>query len=303
MDINLIINQNLTIGLLILIGYILFRKAYITKTTVDELTWMLLKVITPIIVFTNMISSVDRISTLDLLSLVVLSLIIVFFGYIVTRILRIKDKVIQFGLIFSNSGFMGIPLVTAIIGSEYVVYIIPFMIAQNLLMWTLGIGIMDRDSCFEIRAFLRNPVLVSFLLGLIIRQVNPQLPKFLLEGLNYMATMNTPLAMIVLGTFLPSFDRELLEELKLYLFPVVLKLLVIPLLSIFILNAIGFIDLKARMALLLVIACPTASACAMFSSMYKRDFQKAAVFVSVTTILSIVSIPLILMLGELLLKV
>lgn len=299
MNYDIVFQQYITITLLIMIGFFLARKHIFSPKTVGELAVFLLKGITPLIVFENMVLNPSNLELNDFLGLFLMSLMIVILGYGLSLLFKIKDPLKQFAIIFSNSGFVGIPLVTSFIGGQYVPYIIPFIIAQTLLVWTLGV-LMISDSMQDVnlKNVLRNPAVFSFFISIGFILLKITVPESLSQTVKMLSSLNTPIAMIILGTYVAGIDMEMMTRFTELVFVSVMKLLIVPLVSLGVLKFLPISDVKVLLTLLIVIACPTGTTAAMFSQIYGKDPVFSASIVSVTTLLSLFTIPLLLLVAQ-----
>ena len=144
-----------------------------------------------------------------------------------------KDPMAQIGVAFSNAGFMGFPLVTAVLGGEAVFYAAGFVALLNALQWTYGQAKLSGDKKYiQLGAVLKNPLVLSLLGGVMIYFCRIPVPQFLRTPMGAIAGMNAPLAMIVLGVYLARTDlKAIFTRPRLYALSAV-RLVVIPLLTI-----------------------------------------------------------------------
>ena len=120
-----------------------------------------------------------------------------------------KDPMAQIGVAFSNAGFMGLPLVTAVLGGEAVFYAAGFVALLNALQWTYGQAKLSGDKKYiQLGAVLKNPLVLSLLGGVMIYFCRIPVPQILRTPMGAIAGMNAPLAMIVLGVYLARTDLK-----------------------------------------------------------------------------------------------
>ena len=107
---------------------------------------------------------------------------------------------LRFGTVFSNCGFMGYPLMMAILGSVGVFYGSAYVVVFTVLSWTVGIYMITRDvGKLRLKAMLLNPGVISVVAAMALYLLSVRLPELVMTPLNYLANMNTPLPMIVVG--------------------------------------------------------------------------------------------------------
>lgn len=188
-----------------------------------------------------------------------------------------------------NAGFMGLPIIQAVYGSQGTLYLAAVIVAFNLVIWSLGIGLFDRSS-FSIRGMF-NPGLISALLGMALFLLRIDLPDLLDSSLNTLGSMNTPLAMLILGARMAGFSPRALVDWKNALVAFV-KLFGMPLITLGLARLFG-LDPVAAGAMTLAGAMPSAIMSQMLAEQYDRDALMAAQEISFTSLMSIVTIPLI----------
>ena len=121
---------------------------------------------------------------------------------LVATLLLKRTPIDNFAAAFSNAGFMGLPIVTAVLGSEGVFYVAGFIALLNLLQWTYGQWILSRDrKKISVAAVLKNPIMLSSLAGVIMFVSDIPIPAVMENTLSAISGLNTPLSMIVLGTY------------------------------------------------------------------------------------------------------
>ncbi len=188
-----------------------------------------------------------------------------------------------------NAGFMGLPIIQTVYGDLGALYLAAVIVAFNLVVWTVGIAQLDRGSLSWRK--LVNPGFVAALIGTVLFLLRVDLPDLLDAPVNALGSMNTPLAMLILGARMTGFVPKALWDWKNALVSGV-KLLIMPLAALALTRALG-LDAVAAGTLVLSSAMPSAIMCQMLAEMYGRDALFAAQEVSFTSILCIFTIPLV----------
>lgn len=203
---------------------------------------------------------------------------------------------------YSNCGFIGIPLANAVLGSQGVLYITAYILIYNLLIWSHGVLLM-KGSAGTLRETIRNliqPSLVAILVSLVLFLANVRLPAVLANPLDMLGDMNTPLAMLISGMNLAGSDLwGSLRRPRPYQIAA-LKLLVIPLLTALILR-LFHPDPLISMTIVLATACPTGAMGTMFAVQYHKNSAYASELFTISTVLSLVTIPLVVLLSGMIL--
>lgn len=204
-----------------------------------------------------------------------------------------RRRVLRFAAVFSNAGYMGLPLQQALLGEDGVFYGAAYVVVFNLVLWSYGLFEMSGDSKgFSVRKLLLNPGIIGIVCGLPLFLFSLTLPTVLSEPVRHIAALNTPLPMICIGFYLADTRlREALRDRKSYAVAG-LRLLAIPLLS---LGALYLCGIRGALLVSLVIAAsaPCAAATTMFATKFDQDTCLSVNLVSLTTILSLATMPLV----------
>jgi len=307
MELSLIIIRKIfMMFMLVLVGYICARVGMIDEPTNKKLSAITLKLVTPMLIISSYQSSFDARLVRNLLLSFVMA-IIAYVIQIVLGILLIRKKgnenyqIERLSMVFGNVGYFGIPLIESLYGAEGAMYLTAFITMFNLLIWTVGDAIMTgKVSGKSLLKGILTPVTVSIVIGMILLFCRIQLPELLMEPIRSIAVMNTPFAMIVAGATLAGTNMFACLKVPRTYWVLFAKMLLIPAIAAVLLT---FIPMEDQLVLIGIISvsCPIAAACPMFSVLYDKNSAYASQIFAVTTLLSIVTIPLIFMLGGLLL--
>lgn len=300
----IISNQILKMFLLMMVGYISYRARLIDTQGNKALSNLLLIIINPCVI----LSSFQIEYTNDLLHGLLFSFLLAFLthfvGIILSRFLfpaknNPNSNVERFSCIYSNCGFMGIPLINGILGSEGVLYVTAYVVTFNVLCWTQGLVLMTGNTSWkQIKKGLLSPVMFGILLGLILFLARIRIPGVLLDTIDYVAAMNTPVGMMVAGIALAETDLwQALKNRRTYLVTAV-KLLVIPAVMIAILAFLP-INHTVLYTILVASACPAATTGTIFALRYNANYKYASEIFAFSTLASLITIPVIVSLAEL----
>ena len=197
---TILLKQLMIMSIFICIGYILFKKKMITVNGSKELSNLLLYIVLPAVIINsyNVKSTPERVEGI-IISFIV-SLIALILSICVCALVYGKRKKIEhFGVSFSNAGFMGIPIATAIIGNENVFYISAFVALLNILQWTYGVVVMtESKDCIKLDKLIKNPILIAMVIGLSIFFLQIPVPEVATKTISSLASLNAPMAMIIL---------------------------------------------------------------------------------------------------------
>jgi predicted permease len=301
-------NQIAIMFLIIIVGIVCYKIKLIDKDTNKKLSDIVLMLVNPFVILVSYQREFEATLLSGLLISLVLALVTHLFGILLSYLVLRKKKheadiaIERFAIIYSNCGFIGIPLVNGIFGSEGVFYITAYMTIFNLLVWTHGMitmsGKSDRKTIKN--AFL-SPSVIATVLGFVLFVSKIMLPSILTEALSYIGNMNTPMAMLVAGVVIAQTDpKELIRKIRIY-YITFFKLLFIPIVMLLFFNLFEL----PRLVLLtsvLAAACPTAATVNLFSLRYDKNYLYASELFAVTTILSMVTIPIVMIFANLIVK-
>jgi len=216
----------------------------------------------------------------------------------VTKMLRSEGgekAVFMFAFVFSNNGFMGIPIINAMLGQEAMFYAAMVNSVFIITLFTVGDIIMKDGHIrgkVNIRSLLLNKIIAATVLGLLFFLFSVKIPEIIGTGLRMMGNMTTPLSMIVTGAMLAENDlKAVFSGWKIYVVAA-FRLLILPLLVFFILRFI-ITDELAITILMIVAAMPVAVVAAIFAAENGKEPHMASKLVFITTVLSIFTIPLL----------
>ncbi len=206
-----------------------------------------------------------------------------------------RAAVMQFATTYSNCGFMGLPILQTIGGQMGVFLGTAYIGVFNLFCWTHGIGLYGgKVGPADLRRVFANPNIVAIAVSLVLFFGRITLPAPLREGIGYVAQINTALAMILVGTQLAGARvRELVGSLQVWAV-VGLRNLFLPLALLAVLFAAG-VRGTLLMCCVLPVACPAASYTVIFAQLSDRETRFPVEIVTLSTLLSVVTLPLIAM--------
>ncbi len=201
-------------------------------------------------------------------------------------------------LVFSNIGFMGIPLVSEILGSSALLYVSVFIILFSVLIYTYGVMLLERNSGASQTASkwstlkkCINPGVISSILAVTFYLLRIQLPEIITSPLGYLSDLTAPLGMMIIGATLADVKiRSFFTDYKLQLFTVI-KMVILPLAGCLLLKLIiGGGDLLG--VCVVMMSAPVGSMTVMMAQQYGGDYTLLSKGVTLTTLVCIVTIPL-----------
>ena len=219
---------------------------------------------------------------------------------LVARLVLRGDAIGNFSATFSNPSFFGIPLVVSILGQEPVFYMTAYIAFMNLGQWTYGVSLLTGErGRVSARSLVRSPFMVATLIGLVLFATQLQLPGVVESCLDYVSALNTPLAMFAIGVYLAqSHPADMIHRAGLYKVALA-RLLVTPLVTLVLLSLLPASMLDMKLAILVAQACPVGLNVAVYAQLNDADYVYAVETIVVSVLLSLVSIPLVVGLAQL----
>ena len=294
-----VFQQIVILFIMIAVGYVCSKRGILSPSTIKELSKFIIYVVTPCIVVESFHRPFDS-AMLGKIGIVCAAAVGAHLLNIILSRALIRDKeqnrrvVYQFATIFSNCGFMGLPLQHAILGSDGVFYGAIFIAIFNVFTWTYGFILMgNKGQKVEVKKLLFNPGILGVTAGFIIFITSFQIPHLLLVPIKSFAALNTPLPMVVVGYYLSQITSLKVLEDKNLVITTAVKLLVSPLLVLFMFYLMGIHGLLLT-SIVISASAPSAANTVMFSVLFDRDTKLAVTLVSLSTLLSLFTMPLVI---------
>lgn len=292
----IVLRQIIIMFVYMAIGGLLFKKGLITKEGSKSLANLLLYAVLPCVVVKSfcVARTPERMSGLLVSFLAALGILLL--AMAVSHLLFKKNPIDDFGAAFSNAGFMGFPLVAAVQGSEAIFYAAGFVALLNALQWTYGQSLISGDPSYRSpKAILKNPLVLSLLLGILIFCFELPVPAIASDLLAALAALNAPLAMVILGVYLAQTDaRTLFNDPHLYVVAAA-RLVLIPLLTAWMLKLLPAQYAAITTTLVIVAAAPIGSNVAVYAQKLGKDYAYAVRGVCLSTLLSAITMPLLML--------
>lgn len=290
--------------IIIVLGFIIRKKGMITPEGSKQISDILLIIVTPCVLIKayqvdfqtdlvhNLLIAFASATLINVMAMIVS-------GFIFGRKKDEKSIINRYCSAYSNCGFMGIPLLEATLGSQGVFYGAAYLAVFNVFNWTQGIYMYTQDKkSLSVKNILINPGVGGVIAGLIFFFARVHLPAVIYTAVDYMAGLNTPLAMLMLGIFLADVKLgDAIKNKNLYLVSFV-RLMLIPMIAILMLKN-HFVPSEVAVAVIIPAACPCATAAALFAAKYDLDVGYASEIVSINTLISIITIPIIVAVNSL----
>jgi len=300
MDIIVVISQMLQLFLILALGYISTKTKVTSQKFGTQLSSFILNITLPCLMIASvaaMPSDTDKKDVLLMFFIAILFYVIMpFIAYIIARILQVKKEernLYMYMTIWSNVGFMGYPVIASIFGPGALFYATIFNLIFNVSNFTLGIMLMSKEgkSTLNLKNFL-SPGMIASLVAIALFAGGIQLPNILNNTLKTVGDTTTPLAMIVIGIALAGISmKSVFTELRLYPY-VIIKQILLPIGAWLILKNVITSPFILGIVII-IIAMPVATSSVLFANKYDNNVSLATKGVFITTLASILTIPLI----------
>ncbi|GAA0117266.1 AEC family transporter [Clostridium senegalense] len=213
------------------------------------------------------------------------------------------DSVEKVSIIYSNAGNLIIPIVTAVLGKEWVIYSSAFMCVQLVLLWTHGRMVICEDKKIDLKKIFLNINMITIFFGVLLFVTRLQLPDFITDTMESVSVMIGPICMIVVGMLIANMSfRKIFAYKRIYIITF-LKMIVCPFISLLLLKYSGMGSLVPNGKIILLISLlatitPSASSVAQMAQIYDKNGEYASVINVVTTIVCIVTMPIMVWLYQ-----
>lgn len=296
----ILLKQLITMFIFMGIGFTLFKTKKVTEEGSRQLSNILLYIVLPAVI----IHSYCKERTPELLKGMALSFalsaaLLIISMVICALIFGKRHRIENIGVAFSNCGFMGIPLVRAVMGDGAVFYCSAFVAILLVLQWTYGVFVMTGDKkAISGKKIVTNPVLIATIIGVLIFVLQIPIPGVVDGALDAVGALNAPVAMMILGVYLAQTNiKSIFVDGHLY-FGSAIRLVAIPLISMLFLCLLPASLNEMKMTLLISASAPIGANVAIFAQMVGLDYTKAVKYVCLCTILCIITMPLLIMLAS-----
>ncbi len=301
---TMLIAQKLMIFLvLMLVGLLLMKIRLLDEPTCRKLSSLVVNVANPaMILYSAIVDSTIPGSELLMTAAIAVGMfaMLLVIGAILPKLLKTEGQdasAYSLMTVFSNIGFMGLPLVAVLFGSSALLYVSVFIIPFNILIYTYGVALMQQPdpvtgkSSFSMREII-NPGVVASVIAVAVYLLHIRLPEVIAVPTEYLSNLTAPLSMMVIGASLADVKiKEFFTDTRLLAFSFI-KLLVVPVLTCFFLKPLIGDGVLLGVCIVMT-GAPVASMTVMMAQQYGGEYTLISKGIALTTILSVVTIPLV----------
>lgn len=303
MNFQIVLNQVLILFIILIIGFVAGKTGIIAGGASKKLSELLLYITSPMMVLGSFFFQYSADKMRNALLVLLFGSVFFLFSILISTFLyknydsKVKP-ILRFTAVFSNCGFMGLPMMKALFGDEGVFLGSFYVGAFNLFVWTFGLSMFSEIKGREgIRGSLKNallnPALVALYVGVIVFVFQIPLPGAVKQAVKYVGDMTLPLSMLIIGALISTAKvRTLLNDFKVY-YASAVRLIILPLAAYGILSLVG----APKMVTAIIVtaaAMPIAANTTIFAEMFDKDSVFASKAVTLSTMLSIITAPVII---------
>lgn len=297
----IVLNQLISFLIMMIIGFLSAKLSVASENFLDGLSKLIMRIILPILIFTNAVNGTTRNELFECYPILLLSigmyigLIIVFL--LLSKCMGLKEernRLYRSTMIFGNAGFIGIPLLMAIFPEKGALYIALMSIIDQTVLWTYGLNLtvpVKEKQNFKLKNFI-NPALGAVVLSVIIILLGIHIPSMVLTPLQTVGKASTPLSLIYLGgLFYYCNWKMVLKEKELYI-GILTKMIIFPIAFYYIAsNICSNVDMVRAMAI--ISGLPTMTTIAMFAKSKNNQAEYAVGTVLVTTAVCLITLTIV----------
>lgn len=303
MELSALIDSIISLFIMMMIGIYGSRKKILNSEIIKALTDILIQIALPFMIVASFIFSFDDNIKNNIIHAFYYSfaayIIMAFISYILLiPIKKQKKTILHFANVFTNTGYVGFPILNSIYGPEGVIYGSIFNMFFVIFVWTYGLmlfkgPILKDELKKEIKKALLNPSIFAVIVGIIIMVLDFQLPSALSMSIRSIGNMTGPLSMLIIGAILSKARiKEFLKDWTIY-YGISTKLIIIPLVIYLIFSILEEKSMVINTVIIMT-AMPASAMTSIFAESYDIEKDYAALLVSSTTLLSLITIPIFL---------
>lgn len=293
-----VFGQVMILFLLMALGFVFNKTGKLNRETCKALSDIIVVFVAPCVIIKSFIRDYNLDMLKNLIISIVLSAVLHIAMIFISKLVFCKDedkkrRVLTFASVFSNAGFIALPLQEAILGTDGVFYGAAYVAVFNIVLWSFGIVEMSGDkSLITPKKLLISPGIIGVVVGVILFVFSIKPPMVITSVIGHISALNLPIPMFVVGYYLAQTDIfKALKNSKLYLC-LFLRLILYPIAALFVLKFLN-IDSTLAVSLILGVCAPVGATATMFSEKFDGDTALSVELVSISTLFSLLTMPLI----------
>lgn len=303
MDTSAITESVFSLFIIILVGAYASKKNIITQEINKGLTDILIKIALPFMIVSSFMFTYDESIKANVFATFYLSLgaYAVMAAVSIVLLLPVrndKKTVLHFANVFVNTGYIGFPVLNSVYGYEGVIYGSIFNLFFVVFLWTYGIllykGKLDKGYLKkEIINLLFNPSIIAVIIGIIIMLCNIEVKGAILSSIKSIGNITGPLSMFIIGVILSKVKiKQHIKDWTVY-YGIIIKLIIIPV-AIYLFSLLMKEASIAVYSVIIMTSMPASAMTSILAESYNKEKEFAAVIVSATTLISLITVPILI---------
>lgn len=306
MNTLVVLQQMIVLFAVMMVGYFCYKKSWLDKNAYGKISKLVVNIMNPMLIIDGVINKdvgndYGKIMQ-NLILMVIYYVLLILLSFIVVKILKIERSIkslYRLMLIFSNVGFIGIPVITSIYGETSVIYIAFYILGYNLLLYTyglhlVGLSVNEGQTQTKKGSFKKmfNAGVIACIVAIIIFICRITVPAPVEAFISYMGESAIPLSMILIGASMAQQDlKKLLTDVKMYLF-LLIRQLVIPIAMALVIRNFPIAS-EVSGIFILILAMPIGSIVVLLAADQGADETSCTKGSILSTLFSVVTIPIV----------
>ncbi|MCR4718015.1 MAG: AEC family transporter [Firmicutes bacterium] len=293
-----VFGQVMVLFLLMGLGVILNKTGRLNREICKALSDIVVVFVAPCVIIKSFIRDYNLNMLKNLLIAILLSCVLHILMIVISKMAFREDegkkrRVLTFASVFSNAGFISIPLQEAILGTDGVFYGAAYLAIFNIFLWSFGIVEMSGDkSLITPKKLLVSPGIIGILIGVILFAFSIKPPMVITSVIGHISALNLPIPMFIVGYYIAETDIfRAIKNSKLYLC-LFLRLILYPIAALLLFKLLN-IDNMLAVSLILSVCAPVGATATMFSEKFDGDTALSVELVSISTLFSLITMPII----------
>ncbi len=301
-----LVEQIGTLFIMVLCGYALARAGLVKQSECGILTRISVYIFIPALLLASFLSEHSEVKLEGMIIAAVLAVIVHIVFLVCTTIISKITKLSEVdgaSLTYTNVGNIMAPLIMGTIGSEYIIYSAAFMVVQNLIMWSYGMGKIGGQKKFQIGKVVKNPAIIAIFLGLLLMVFKVPVPSSVVSTIQSLGNCIAPVSMILVGIICAEFNIKEAISMQGIWKIVFLRLLIYPIIAIAVLFSVrSFVvhpdGWEILFVILLASSGPSAATVTQVAQLYENNPKRASCINVITTLFCAITLPIVTLLSQ-----
>lgn len=302
-----LVNKIISLSLVMAMGWLIVKIGLVKNTDSKIISTVSMYLIMPCMILSafqvDCTPEVQQGLLLAVIAAIIIHAVLIILNFPLRRLFKL-DVVEQTSIIYPNAGNLIIPLVTAILGKEWVIYTSAFIVVQLALLWSHGKSLLCGDKGFNARKIFLNINMIAIIIGIVMFFTGFRFPALFADTVDTVGGMIGPISMLIMGMVIGGLKlKDIFSYKRIWLISA-LRLIIIPFIILPLLKFSGIASIASNgtdvlLVTLLALAAPSATSITQMSQLYGKDDKYACAINVITTILCIGTFPLMVYLYQL----